>query len=114
MTKKDDLLTRLSELSVSLGREIEPGSTVAEIEAQIAAAEAELEQKSQESSGNTDGNTDGNTGGDTDGNTGSELLNEQATVHVNPLSTFSTKYEGEQYLFTKGETSKKIDSLLRE
>lgn len=112
MSKKDDLSTRLSELSVSLGREIEPGSAVAEIEAQIAAAEAELERRNQESSGDTGDNTDGNTGGDADGDAdgdaGAELQIMKEQVQVNPLATFSTKFQGETYLFNKGRTSGKI------
>ncbi|MFT7565820.1 MAG: hypothetical protein ACI846_000106 [Pseudoalteromonas distincta] len=120
MSKKDDASARLAELSVALGRDIQPGGTIAEIEAQIAAAEAELERKQSDNDGDTggdaDGDADGDTGGDADGDTGgdadgdagAELQIMKGQVQVNPLATFSTKFKGETYLFNKGITSEKI------
>ena len=113
MSKKDDASARLAELSVALGRDIQPGGTIAEIEAQIAAAEAELERKQSDNDGDTGGDADGDTGGDaggdaggdTGGDAGAELQIMKGPVQVRPLATFSTKYQGESYVFRKEQTT---------
>ena len=125
MSKKDDASARLAELSVALGRDIQPGGTIAEIEAQIAAAEAELERKQSDNDGDTGGDADGDAGGDaggdadgdnggdaggdaggdTGGDAGAELQIMKGPVQVRPLATFSTKYQGESYVFRKEQTT---------